>query len=56
VPIRALGDALYNPSEPPYVSQEEGTRLIVEYAEYIEKGWCPTLASDGLLVHMAARG
>jgi hypothetical protein len=44
--IRDLTDALYNPASPPYVSHEEGTRLIVEY---IEKFWCPTLASDDLL-------
>jgi hypothetical protein len=28
---------------------EEGARLIVEYIEYIEKFWCPTLASADLL-------
>jgi hypothetical protein len=37
--IRDLTDALYNPARPPYVSHEEGTRLVVEY---IEKFWCPT--------------
>jgi nicotinamidase-related amidase len=45
--IRDLTDALYHPSKPPYVSHEEGTRLIVEY---IEKFWCPTLTSDDLVV------
>jgi nicotinamidase-related amidase len=44
--IRDLTDALYHPARPPYVSHEEGTRLLVEY---IEKFWCPTLASDDLL-------
>jgi nicotinamidase-related amidase len=45
--IRDLTDALYNPAKPPYVSHEEGTRLVVEY---IEKFWCPTLTSDDLLL------
>ncbi len=42
---RDLTDAMYNPLKPPYVSHEEGTRLIIEY---IEKFWCPTLLSDDL--------
>jgi len=46
--IRDLTDALYNPSKPPYVSHEEGTRLVVEY---IEKFWCPTVTSDDLVRH-----
>ena len=50
--IRDLTDALYHPSKPPYVSHEEGTRLIVEY---IEKFWCPTLTSDDLLLEVGAR-
>lgn len=41
--VRDLTDAMYNPARPPYVSHEEGTRLVVEY---IEKFWCPTLLSD----------
>jgi nicotinamidase-related amidase len=45
--IRDLTDALYNPTRPPYVSHEEGTRLVVEY---VEKFWCPTLISDDLLL------
>jgi nicotinamidase-related amidase len=44
--IRDLTDTLYNPARPPYVSHEEGTRLVVEF---IEKFWCPTLLSDDLL-------
>lgn len=40
--IKELTDAMYNPAMPPYVSHEEGTRLIVEY---IEKFWCPTAES-----------
>ena len=42
---RDLTDAMYNPFKPPYVSHEEGTRLIVEY---IEKFWCPTILSGDL--------
>ena len=44
--VRDLTDAMYNPARPPYVSHEEGTRLVVEY---IEKFWCPTVASRGIL-------
>jgi nicotinamidase-related amidase len=44
--VRDLTDAMYNPARPPYVSHEEGTRLVVQY---IEKFWCPTIASDDLL-------
>ncbi|GHT95063.1 hypothetical protein FACS1894141_2980 [Spirochaetia bacterium] len=44
--VRDLTDAMYNPERPPYVSHEEGTRLIVEY---IEKFYCPTIDSGQLL-------
>ena len=44
--IRDVTDTLYNPARPPYVSHEEGTRLVVEY---IEKFWCPTILSEELL-------
>ena len=44
--VRDLTDALYNPSMPPYVSQAEGTHLIIEY---IEKFWCPSILSDDLI-------
>jgi nicotinamidase-related amidase len=44
--IRDLTDTMYNPARPPYVSHEEGTRLVVEF---IEKFWCPTLRSDDLV-------
>jgi nicotinamidase-related amidase len=37
--VRDLTDAMYNPAKPPYISHEEGTRLIVEF---IEKFYCPT--------------
>jgi len=43
--VRDLTDAMYNPARPPYVSHEEGTRLIIEY---IEKFWCPTISSEAL--------
>jgi hypothetical protein len=45
--IRDLTDALYNPADPPYVSHDEGTALVVGF---IEKHWCPTVSSDQLLV------
>jgi len=43
--VRDLTDALYNPAMPPYVSHDEGTRLVVEY---VEKFWCPTISSEDL--------
>ncbi len=43
--VSDLTDAMYNPAMPPYVSHEEGTRLVVEY---IEKFLCPTVTSDQL--------
>jgi nicotinamidase-related amidase len=44
--VRDLTDTMYNPARSPYVSHEEGTRLVVEY---IEKFWCPTIFSADLL-------
>lgn len=45
--VRDLTDTMYNPAMPPYVSHDEGTRLVVEY---IEKFWCPSVVSDDLVV------
>jgi nicotinamidase-related amidase len=45
--VRDLTDALYNPKRRPYVSHEEGTKLVIEY---IEKYWCPSVSSTDLLV------
>jgi hypothetical protein len=42
---RDLTDSMYNPARPPYVSHDEGTRLIIEF---IEKFWCPTVLSADL--------
>jgi nicotinamidase-related amidase len=42
---RSLTDTMYNPAMPPYVSHEEGTRLVVGY---IEKFWCPTVEITGV--------
>jgi nicotinamidase-related amidase len=44
--IRDLTDTMYNPAMRPYVDHEEGTRLVVEF---IEKFWCPSVASSDLL-------
>jgi nicotinamidase-related amidase len=44
--VRDLTDAMYNPARPPYVSHQDGTRLVIEY---IEKFWCPTIDSEQLL-------
>lgn len=38
--VRDLTDAMYNPARAPYVSHDEGTRLVVAY---IEKFWCPSI-------------
>jgi nicotinamidase-related amidase len=43
--IRDLTDAMYNPACAPYVSHDEGTRLVVAY---IEKHWCPSVDSGQL--------
>ncbi len=40
---RDLTDTMYNPEMRPYLSHDEGTRLVIEF---IEKFWCPTLASE----------
>ena len=45
--LRDRTDAMYNPASAPYVSHDEGTRLVVGY---IEKFWCPTALSDDILV------
>jgi nicotinamidase-related amidase len=44
--VRDMTDTMYNPARPPYVSHDEGTRLVIEY---IEKFWCPTVRSSDLL-------
>lgn len=44
--VRDLTDTMYNPASRPYVSHEAGTDLVVGY---IERFWCPTLASADLL-------
>jgi nicotinamidase-related amidase len=40
--IRDHTDAMYNPARPPYVSQAEGTALVIAY---IEKFYCGTIDS-----------
>ncbi len=37
---RDLTDAMYDPREPPWVSHERGTGLIIEH---VERYWCPTI-------------
>jgi hypothetical protein len=37
---------MYNPQDPPHVSHDAGTQLVIEY---IEKYWCPTAISADLL-------
>jgi len=44
--VRDMTDAMYNPVDPPHVSHDRGTELMIEY---IEKYWCPSILSDCLL-------
>ena len=44
--VRDLTDTMYNPARSPYVSHDEGTRLVVAY---IEKFWCPSFLIADLL-------
>ena len=44
--VRDLTDAMYNPVDPPHVSHDRGTELMIEY---IEKHWCPSIPGDCLL-------
>ena len=41
--VRDLTDSMYDPGNYPYVSHDEGTRLMVEY---IEKYWAPSMLSE----------
>lgn len=50
--IRDLTDAMYDPASSPYVSHDEGTRLVIAY---IEKFWCPTVESQRLLAALGRR-
>lgn len=43
--VEDLTDAMYNPKMPPYVSHEEGTRLVVEY---IRENWCAVVNSENV--------
>jgi hypothetical protein len=49
--VRDLTDAMYNPAFSPYVSHDEGTQLVIGY---IEKFWCPTTDSTGLMTALGA--
>lgn len=44
--VRDLTDAMYDPADPPHVSHDRGTELVIEH---IEKHWCPTTTSEALL-------
>jgi hypothetical protein len=44
--VRDLTDSMYDPKDPPNVSHDQGTELVVEY---IEKYWCPSVSSDDLM-------
>jgi nicotinamidase-related amidase len=44
--VRDLTDAMYDPDDPPQVSHEKGTQLVIEH---IEKYWCPTVTRHELM-------
>ena len=44
--VRDLTDSMYDPGNFPYVSHDEGTRLMVEY---IEKYWASSMLSEDLV-------
>ena len=44
--VRDLTDAMYDPKDPPHVTHDEGTQLVVEH---IEKHWCPSTTSEALV-------
>jgi nicotinamidase-related amidase len=44
--VRDLTDSMYDPQDPPKVSHDQGTELVVEH---IEKHWAPTVLSSELL-------
>ncbi|MGH7343090.1 MAG: hypothetical protein ACREKH_21600, partial [Candidatus Rokuibacteriota bacterium] len=44
--VRDLTDSLYNPRNPPHVTHERGTELVVEH---IEKYWCPSILSQDVI-------
>ncbi len=44
--IRDLTDTMYDPKDPPHVSHEKGTELVIEH---IEKYWAMTTTSDELM-------
>jgi nicotinamidase-related amidase len=50
--VRDLTDAMYNPEDPPHVSHDAGTQLVIEY---IEKYWAPTTTSFDLLRAFAVK-
>lgn len=48
--IRDLTDAMYDPKDPPRVSHDEGTELVIRH---IEKYWAPTTTAAGLMKAIA---
>lgn len=50
--IRDLTDTMYDPKDPPHVSHEAGTELVVQH---IEKYWCPSVESKDVLAVLTAR-
>jgi nicotinamidase-related amidase len=47
--IRDMTDSLYDPKDPPYVTHDQGTELVIQH---IEKYWCPSVLSTEILQGM----
>ena len=47
--IRDMTDSLYDPKDPPYVTHDRGTELVIEH---IERYWCPSVLSTEILQGM----
>jgi type 1 glutamine amidotransferase/nicotinamidase-related amidase len=50
--VRDLTDTMYVSKDPPHVSHDEGTELMVQH---VEKHWCPSITSKELLEGLPAR-
>lgn len=44
--VRDFTDTMYDPKDPPHVSHDQGTELVVQH---IEKYWCPSALSEDIV-------
>ena len=52
VVVRDLTRPMYSPASPPYVNLDVATRMMIDY---LEKFWCPTVASEDILKSASTR-